>query len=207
MTAIRIPMALTAALAVSALTAAAPALACACCSDTGERIETRAAFTSGEREQFLAARYAATAALFANAGFPETVRGIAAPIVPPYRLRATATGTALRFDLVDAAGKGGTIVLPLPKRLERFAVDLREEEEGGTGPSLYQEWRIETDAALTGMLAAKAKRAKARLILQGRGNRCAGPAEFAHWTLILSAPGVAATFFGDLNPEDQPAER
>ncbi|MFO1184014.1 MAG: hypothetical protein U1E56_04435 [Bauldia sp.] len=189
----------------AALGWASPALACACCADTGERVETRAAFTSGQREQFLAVRYAPAADLYANEAFPQNVRGIATPIETPYRLRVTVASSRLRFDLIDSAGKGGAIVLPLPRQLERFAVDLRDEPKGGLGPALYHEWRVTGPAELSGIFAARAKRATARLILQGRGNRCTDARDLASWSLIVSGPGVAFTLLGELGAEDSTA--
>lgn len=36
------------------------------------------------------------------------------------------------------------------------------------------------------------------LIVQGRGNSCTSPTDFAHWTLVMQGPKANYSLFGDL---------
>ncbi len=174
------------------------AAACACCSEPGQRLELTDdidTYIRGELEQL---RLEATATLYSDAGFPETTLGIVAPSLDPYRVEGGLEGGEFVFDLSDAAGATGRIVLALPARIDRFEVDTRDGEQppGGNGPALYKEWRLSGTVTLAGIFAAKAATAHARLILHGRGNSCTSAQDFTHWTLAVTGADVAFTLLG-----------
>jgi hypothetical protein len=89
------------------------------------------------------------------------------------------------------------ITLRVPPKLTIFAADIHDgQTSGGGGPLLYKEWRFEGTASATGFFA-KAP-ARYTLILQGRGNRCDGSADFTHWRLAIEGKQADFAFFGEL---------
>lgn len=110
------------------------------------------------------------------------------------------TGDRLLLTATDPSNAIGTISFALPRRLYNLAFDPQRGPQRGpvrlNGPLLQREWRIDGDATLTGIFAAKRKRAKAQLILQGEGNRCVNASDFKSWSLSLEAPGVAVKLLG-----------
>lgn len=175
-----------------------PALACACCSEIGQRIEHTGPMDSYVRAEWLAVRFTPTARLFADAGFPDTVEGVDGPSDQDYRLKMLRTPKSLMIAVTDAAGRLGTIEMQMPKELTRFEVDPREPGVAahGLGPALYKEWRAQAPATLTGILALHGRTARAELILHGRGRSCTSATDFDGWTLTLRGNGIRFTFLG-----------
>jgi len=180
--------------------------ACACCSDPGMRIESAEDMNQYERGELSRLRFEETAQLFASPVFPEDIKGIVAPSDEPYSFRGVMGPTRWTFELADSAGKQGIIVFPLPLRLVKFVVDPRDEEatSPGRGPRLYKEWRLESTAGLSGIVAQGNNQAHATLILHGHGNGCTSAEDFTHWTLMIRGPGVRFTLLGKLGNESTP---
>ena len=171
-------------------------LACACCSDPGDRFERTEPLADYTREVLLAVRFDPAAQLYADAGFPETVKGVIAPNAGAYRVAWSVADNRLLLSATDPAKAVGTISIALPRRISTLAFDPQNASERPNGPILMRIWRLDGDAELTGIFAAKQKRAKAQLILQGSGNRCATNTDFKSWTLELKARDVAFKLLG-----------
>jgi hypothetical protein len=176
------------------------ALACACCTEPGQRLEIVTPIDSYLRDELQSIAIASTARLYTDAGFPETVEGVESPSDAGYSIDMRLSEGSLVLSLSDADGNSGSIELLLPGEMYRFEVDPREGAplEGGAGPTLYKEWKLEGEATLTGVFAAGGRRANAVLVLQGRGKGCTTAADFTHWTLGISGTGVRFMLLGDL---------
>jgi hypothetical protein len=181
------------------------ALACACCSEAGQRLELTENLSPYISEELALLRFAPTAKLITDAGFPDSVKGVANPSDKPYQLKASEIKGELTLTLTDAAGGGtGQIVFPLPKKISRFEVDPgKAETSPGRGPDLYKEWRFEGPVRLSGSVATSAKRGTAKLVLHGHGNSCTSAPDITHWTLALTGRGVK---FGLMGKFGAPAE-
>ncbi len=188
----------TVACTLLAVTAVDRAHACACCSEPGQRLEQTAPLDSGQKEELQSLRFAANATFFTDAGFPDSIEGVADPASEPYRLTASLTSDRLTLTLSGAGDRKGSIALPLPADVSSFEVDPRVTSElsSGGGPVLYKEWRLSGNADLDGILAKAAKRATARFILHGQGNSCTSAVDFSHWTLEVRGPGIRFTLLG-----------
>ena len=193
---------------VSALTIAAAvfvqtdvAQACACCTDPGQRFESTGPFEDYVRGEMDRIRFAPTAVLYGNPGFPENIQGLRDPSDEPYGVRG-AIGNVVTFEFVDPAGRVGRLRFPLPKVMSRFEVDPRASTAPvpPNGPSLYKEWRLQRQASLSGPMANATTPVIASLILHGEGNSCSSSSDFTRWTLIVKGRNVAFTFLGDLLP-------
>ena len=176
-----------------------PALACACCSNEGQRyvetekLDTYATGLLGE------IRFAPAAHLYTGEADVEAIPGIVAKS-SDFQLAVTKTEKSWLFEFAEAGG-GGTLALALPDRVTKFEVDPRETDSSvpGTGPVLYKEWRLAMAPRGTGMFAgATGGEQKATLILQGRGNSCTDASQFNAWSLVLHGPKGTITFYGDL---------
>ncbi len=195
---------LQAATATLVLSIACPGavLACACCSNEGQRyVETVPldAFATALVDEV---RFAPAAHLYTGEADVESIAGLGAKSTE-FQLAVTKSDKSWLFDF-SAEGGGGRLTLPRPDRVTRFEVDPREPQQStpGTGPALYKEWRLTATPRGTGMFAGVTGGGqKATLILQGGGNSCTDAAQFHAWTLVLSGPKGTVTFYGDLaNP-------
>lgn len=178
------------------------ALACACCTELGQRFEGTEAVSKFIRDEVAGIRFAPTATLYNGDRGADGVEGVRAPSGKPYTITLTRPGLPqggmFVFDSVDAAGQSGRITFAMPQRLSRLEVDPRSEAKTvGRGPTLYKEWRLEAAAKLTGIFATKQNRATARLIFHGRGNSCTASPDFTHWTLTISGAGVRFMLLGE----------
>ena len=191
--------ALTLAAALIAQTEAAQA--CACCTEPGQRMDISGPVETYVRGELALMRFAPTAALYSDAGFPDSISGIVNPSTNPYRVRAAIRG-AVGFDFIDPAGRRGRVLFTLPRTMSRFEVDPRTNAGPAppNGPNLYKEWRLSGVAQLSGLVAGAGNTAAATLILHGDGNSCSAAPNFARWTLAVRGRGIAFTFLGDLVP-------
>jgi len=183
----------------AAVCAATTAWACACCTDPGQRLEQIVTLDQGILDEVQRIRFAPSARLLADPGFPDSVKGVSRPSGGAYRVRLQLSGRALRFDVVDPEGRAGAITLALPRRMTRFEVDPRlEAPSSNHGPTLYKEWQIAGAANLSGIFEAGRGQPQARLVLHGQGNTCTTADDFAHWTLKVTGAGAAFSFLGDI---------
>ena len=152
-------------------------------------------------DQIKGIEFASAAQLFLVDGpEPEAqVKGLA-HISNNYVVSAEAKAKQWRFKFRAEDGRSGELILPLPSKFAKFAVDIHNGETNAAGePLLYKEWRLEGRAMGNEMfkegLAAPARYA---LIFQGRGNRCDNADDFTHWRLEISGKKAAYAFFGEL---------
>lgn len=192
---------LQAAAAALLLSVACPGsvLACACCSNEGQRyVETVKldAFAAGLLGEI---SFAPAAHLYTGEADVESIEGLGAKSAD-FQLAVTKNDKSWLFEFRQEGG-GGRLTLPWPDRVTRFEVDPREPQQStpGTGPALYKEWRLTAMPHGTGMFAdVTGGGQKATLILQGRGNSCTDATQFHAWALVLSGPKGTVTFYGDL---------
>jgi hypothetical protein len=105
------------------------------------------------------------------------------------------------LDFLGGEG-GGKLTFKLPLSFAKFEVDPRQsDQESGTGPVLYKEWRLTFGPQGTGMFkGVTGGDQRATLILHGRGNSCTDASQFNAWTLVLHGPKGTSTLFGTLLP-------
>jgi hypothetical protein len=186
------------ALAFASIAQTSDALACACCTEPGQRLELTDTMDTYVRDELVRVRFAPTAALFTGVGFPDNIEGIVNPSDTPYSLRAAIRGV-VGFEFVDASRRVGRVQFKLPRTLTRFEVDpLAGSAAPPNGPGLYKEWRISAPARLSGSMSGRGAAAQATLILHGGGNSCTSAYDFTRWTLRVKGKGISFTFLGDL---------
>jgi hypothetical protein len=184
--------------ALLALAAPRSALACACCSNEGQRNVDVVALDGSKREALEALRFTDEAKLYVGEADPDSVTGIANPSAL-YSIKAAWNGNQIVFTLKDEQGHAGTLALELPGKISIFEVDPRDAPDQGTGPSLYKEWKLTGQAAGSGAFGLGGSlKQMLTLIVQGRGNSCTSAGDFAHWTLVMQGPKANYSLFGDL---------
>jgi len=184
------------AISIAWLTASGTALACACCTNEGQRNVGTVALDSGKREQIESLRFAGKAKLFTGEGGIETIQGIATPSAA-YNMTAAWRDNRLVFSLRDDRGRNGTLALARPASVALFEVDPRNGADSGQGPALYKEWKLSAQATATGVFGAGNGAGQTlTLIVQGHGNTCTDAGDFSHWTLVMQGPRANFTLFG-----------
>ena len=148
-------------------------MACACCTNIGQRHVGVAKFDAAKRDDLERLRFAATAQLYTGEADPADVQGIVAP-TSDYEMHVSQEPARWVFDFRDKAGNSGTLTMALPATIAQFEVDPRTDmREGGTGPSLYKEWTLTAKAGGSGIFAAGLRGgASLILVLHGQGNSC-----------------------------------
>jgi len=175
-----------------------PALACACCTNEGQRNVATVALDAGKRQEIESLRFAGKATLFAGEGDAADIEGITTPS-GSYELTAKWLDDRLVLSFRDELGRTGTLSMARPKTLSEFEVDPRDGPDKGQGPVLFKEWKLSAPAAGSGVFRPGiASRQLLTLILQGRGNSCTSAIDFSHWTLVMQGPKANYTLFGDL---------
>ena len=189
-------MLLALAAAVLATTAWQAALACACCTSTGERTDLVMKLSESYAAELELLRFDKTAELFLGEAEPDTVKGITAP-ADKYDIEASWKNGFL-FSFRDKTGRAGTLSLARPGTISIFHVDQRSPDEGRE-PGLYKEWRLRAKATGTGVFTPGLGTGQTlTLVLQGRGNNCTSADQFTHWMLIMRGPKAKYHFFGSL---------
>lgn len=188
-------------IAAAFLSQAGSAQACACCTEPGQRFENGGPMDAYVRGELGRMRFAPTAVLYSDAGFPDSVQGFANPSSDPYAVRASIRNV-ISFDFRDNAGRLSRLQFLLPSAMSRFEVDPRSTVRPvpPNGPNLYKEWRLSGPARVGGAVLNPRATATATLILHGDGNSCSSASDFKRWTLSVKGNGIAFTFLGDLLP-------
>lgn len=180
------------------------ALACACCTNEGQRNVATVPLDSGRRQEIESLRFGDKATLFTGEADVESIKGIANPSAS-YSLTARWQADRLVLSLRDAGGHTGTLALVRPGTISVFEVDPRDRNDRGQGPRLYKEWKLSAPASGSGVFQPGiASRQVLTLILQGGGNSCTSASDFSHWTLVMQGPQANYTLFGDLVTSKQP---
>ena len=185
-------------LAAALLSDPRAALACACCTNEGQRNVGTVALDSGKREQIESLRFGGKATLFTGEADAQDTKGITTPS-DSYGMTAAWRDNRLVLTFRDKSGRTGTLALARPNSVGVFEVDPRRGPDSGQGPALYKEWKLSGPAAATGVFEpGGGARQVLTLILQGRGNSCTDAGDFSHWTLVMQGPKANYTLFGDL---------
>lgn len=187
-------------IAVALLTLAytSSALACACCTNQGQRNVATVALDSGKQQEIESLRFGGKASLFTGEGDPEGIRGIATAS-GSYHVTAKWQDAWLVLSFRDSLGHTGTLSLARPDTISIFEVDPRDRPDRGQGPTLYKEWKLSAPASGSGIFRPGiAPRQILTLILQGGGNSRTSAIDFSHWTLVMQGPKANYAFFGDL---------
>lgn len=173
----------------------ASVLACACCTDRGQRSIGSRTIDEYYRNPLRGLKFASTVSLHLTpAGF-EGVAGIANPS-ETYSVSVKTEDRAWTFDFRNPKGYAGKITFALPNKVDVFEVDPRDVPDEGNGPLLYKEWRLFSKLVGDGMFAKAS--GSLTLILHGRGLSCPDEGQFHHWTLVARGPGTAFTLLGQL---------
>lgn len=181
------------------------ALACACCTNQGQRYVEVEKLDSGRFEEIESVRFGKEAWLYVGEGGPEAIEGIQ-DAAERYELKvdwdkthAAAGKTRIVFTLANPGGRSGTLSLMLPQKISIFDVDPRDSPDQGTGPVLYKEWKLTGEVTGTGAFSGtNSPKQLLTLIMQGRGNSCTSAADFTHWTLVTEGPKGTYSLFGEL---------
>ena len=175
--------------------------ACACCAHPGEyQIEfvKPDEFKLGEMKRIL---FGTKAELWTGeAEAEDAAKGLAHP-VDTYSLSGSLVGKVWKLTFRNG-NESGTLNLPLPPKMLRFAADIHGElaKPGYPEPLLYKEWRFEGEVKGTGFFKAGiVARTKYLLVFQGRGNSCDTAEDFTHWRLNITGKKADYTFHGELS--------
>jgi hypothetical protein len=176
-----------------------PALACACCSERGSRVDRSALLDEPTRLQIERMIFAKEAALGGDVS-DDGPSPLPAGSSFSYELTVTRDKALMTFAFKDPLGRSGRLSFTVPPRIWIFAVDpFGDAKDEGLGPLLYKEWRLTAPVKGDGIfrrgtLAGQ----KATLILHGRGRGCTEAEHFSDWSLLLHGPAGKATFYGRL---------
>ncbi len=181
------------------LIAAQGALACACCSNTAWRNVEIEKLEGSKLALVSEIAFAKAAKLMLGEANEDGIKGVVDP-EEDYTLSMARQKDRMVFSLRDAKGRGGNLTLTLPKTISIFEVDPRDSKDEGSGPLLYKEWKLNTNAAGDGIFrATTGGNQKMTLVLHGRGNGCTDSGQFSHWSLLVYGPAGKYTFYGDLD--------
>lgn len=196
-------------LAVASL--AGNVFACACCAEPGTYWLHTLKTYSYRMDLINDVRFARKANLYmTEAGF-EAIRGLdrvqkeddamTASITEGFDLSVSLTSNRTWiFGFGTPNGVKGSLTLPVPRQMDKFAVDIHDNENDGLGPLLYKEFRFRGHvAAASGFTGSGAARGTTFfLVLQGRGRGCDEVGDFKNWRLEIEGPRAAYAFFGKL---------
>ena len=186
-----------AAIALHLLAGAAPALACACCSNTASRYVEVEKLSNRHMAEIERMSFAGTAKL-ATGEADAQIKGVEAP-AKDYRLAVSRARDRMVFSLRDDKGRSGMLALVIPKTISIFEVDPRgDAKDEGLGPSLYKEWKLTADAHGDGLFRGVVGRGqKLTLVLHGSGRGCTDASHFTDWTLLVHGD-ARLTLYGAL---------
>ena len=117
-----------------------------------------------------------------------------------YSLSGSLVGNVWKLTFRNG-DESGTLNLPLPAKMLRFAADIHDgrTKPGYPEPVLYKEWRFEGKVNGTGVFKAGiTARTKYVLVFQGRGNSCDAAKDFTHWQLKITGKKADYAFYGEL---------
>ena len=182
--------------------------ACACCAHPGEYEIDFAKPNEFELAEIKRIRFGTKAELWTGEADAEVAaEGLTHPAYD-YSLSGSLIGNVWKLTFRNG-DESGTLDLPLPAKMLRFAADIHGElaKPGFGEPLLYKEWRFEGEVHGTGVFKAGITAGtKYRLVFQGRGNSCDGAENFKHWQLKITGKKADYAFYGELGtpvPDDK----
>ena len=174
--------------------------ACACCAHPGEyqiELVKPDEFKLSVIKRIL---FGAKADLWTGEADAEVAaEGLAHPAYS-YSLSGSLVGNVWKLTFRNG-DESGTLNLPLPAKMLRFAADIHGElaKPGYPEPLLYKEWRFEGEVNGTGFFKAGITAGtKYLLVFQGRGNSCDVAENFTHWQLKITGKKADYAFYGEL---------
>jgi len=180
------------------------ALACACCTNTGQRYVENTKLQPFQRSIIEELRFAKRANLFVDERDLADIKGIANPS-ETYAFAVTREKDRFVFSFRDEKKNEGSLTLAVPDAVAVFEIDPREPDSpvsGGLGPLLYKEWRLTAPFAGSGIFkAGNGGYQRITLILQGRGRNCPDAGQFTHWTISVHGPLGNYLFYGELEKQ------
>jgi hypothetical protein len=182
-----------------AFTSASDALACACCSERGTRVDKSALLDEPTRVQIERMTFAKKAALGDGIG-DETPGPLPSGSSSSYELAVTRDKGVMTFAFRDSLGRNGRLRFAMPARIRIFSVDpFGDAKDEGLGPLLYKEWRLTARVKGDGIFRRGTPPGQTlTLIFHGRGRGCTEAEHFSDWSLLLRGPAGEATFYGRL---------
>ena len=182
--------------------------ACACCAHPGEYQIDFVKPDEFKLSVIKRIRFGTKAELWTGEADPAVAaEGLAHP-ADSYSLTGSLVGNVWKLTFRNG-DETGTLDLPLPAKMLRFAADIHDgrTKPGYPEPVLYKEWRFEGEVNGTGVFKAGiTARTKYVLVFQGRGNSCDGAEDFTHWQLKITGKKADYSFYGELGapvPEKQ----
>ncbi len=180
--------------------------ACACCSEAGQYNIWTKKPNDYTLEVLQDIKFAQDPLLYLTEG--DDIKGLESLISTPenveywkFNLTDSFSAKTWKLDFKDYKGKTGTLVLPLPKQMVDFQVDIHDgKKSGGGGPLLYKEWRFKGNVQTGNGIfqAGIVKPTTYFLVLQGRGNSCDNAEDFTNWRLEINGKKADYKFFGKL---------
>jgi len=175
--------------------------ACACCAHPGEYQIEFVKPDEFKLDEMKRIRFGTKADLWTGEADPEVAaKGLAHP-ANTYSLSGSFVGNVWKLTFRNG-DESGTLDLPLPEKMMRFAADIHDgrlKQPGFSEPVLYKEWRFEGEANGTGVFKGGiTARTKYVLVFQGRGNSCDGAENFTHWQLKITGKNADYSFYGEL---------
>ena len=175
--------------------------ACACCAHSGEYQINFVKPDAYKLSVIKRIRFGTKAELWTGEADPEVAaKGLPHP-ADSYSLTGSLVGNVWKLTFRNG-DESGTLNLPLPAKMLRFAADIHDgrTKPGYPEPVLYKEWRFEGEVKGTGVFKAGiTARTKYFLVFQGRGNSCDTAEDFTHWRLNITGKKADYTFYGELS--------
>ena len=182
--------------------------ACVCCAHPGEYQIDFVKPDEVKLSVIKRIRFGTKAELWTGEADPEVAAKGLAHAADTYSLTGSLVGNVWKLTFRNG-DESGTLDLPLPAKMLRFAADIHDgrTKPGYPEPVLYKEWRFEGEVNGTGVFKAGiTARTKYVLVFQGRGNSCDGAEDFTHWQLKITGKKADYSFYGELGtpvPEKQ----
>jgi hypothetical protein len=175
------------------------ALACACCSERGSRIDKSVLLDGPTRLQIERMVFAKDATLGGDFG-DEDPSPLPAGSSSSYEVTTTRDKGVMTLAFRDPLGRNGRLSFTVPARIWIFSVDpFGDAKDEGLGPLLYKEWRLTAPVKGDGIFRRGMPPGQTMtLILHGRGRGCTEAEHFTDWSLLLRGPAGKATFYGRL---------
>lgn len=180
--------------------------ACACCSSGGEWDQRTNSVDDFYRNEMNAVKFAPVANIYMTDAGEDMIKGMSS-VSEKYSLSLSKQGRRWTLTFKDEQGKTGTLSFTIPATMVSYSVDPYggEKYEGGSGPTLYHEWRFAGAVTGTGIFTkGMLGRTKFHLVLQGTSNSCIDAAGFHNWNLQISGPRADYSFYGSLNKDNAP---
>ena len=187
--------------AALALVSAQTALACACCTETAQRIVATTNLRPDKLVQIEMMRFAKAAKLYSGVADNE-IRGVENPTTD-YALAVAMQEDRMVFSFRDARGRPGTLTscCRKPSRSSR-SIRAATRRTGASARASTRNRTLTANASGDGLFhGVVGPGQRLHLIFHGRGLGCTEASHFTDWTLQIEGPlADKVTFYGALEP-------